>query len=201
MIVPDLDYILASRTKVRLLRALIHLGDPVSGRHAARLAGVSPKAIEALDELAETGILKKSQHTAQFLFSWNSEHYLAPALRSLFGGEETKLREIAERLKAAIGDREDIITAAFYGSMARGDSRLASDLNLLVIMEGKERSDVLDLILAEADRLRPIFGVKIAPVVLSAEKWSAMVHDQNPYALSTMQDARVFLGTALTTAH
>lgn len=198
MIVPDLDYILSSRTKVRLLRALVQLGDGVSGRHAARLAGVSSKALQALDELAECGILKKTSSTAQFLFSWNSEHYLAQPLAALFAREEKKLPEIADRLKAAIGDRKEVVTAACYGSMARGDSQLASDLDLLVVMQSAERSDIVDRILEEAARLRPVYGVRISLFVSSEEKWQAMVRDRSPFALSTIQDAWVFIGRPLT---
>ena len=47
--------------------------------------------------------------------------------------ESTRLREIAERIAARLGKREDIDAVLLYGSVARGDAGPDSDIDLLVI--------------------------------------------------------------------
>jgi predicted nucleotidyltransferase len=49
--------------------------------------------------------------------------------------ESTRLREVAERIAARLGERDDIDAVLLYGSVARGDAGPDSDIDLLVIGE------------------------------------------------------------------
>ena len=74
-----LDHILTNRGKVRLLRALIPLSRPVSGREAAKLARLSQTpALRALNDLVALGILHRmetfSQHLYEVLSLLNEQH-------------------------------------------------------------------------------------------------------------------------------
>ena len=61
-----LDELLGTATKMRVLRVLLQLDSPVSGKEAKRLARVRSAASmwTALDELSDLGILRDSLSTA-----------------------------------------------------------------------------------------------------------------------------------------
>ncbi len=69
MLLDPLDHAIGTRAKVRLLRALVPLDRPVSGREAARLAGVSRQAIRSLDELVAVGIVRRQETAGQHLYT------------------------------------------------------------------------------------------------------------------------------------
>ena len=141
----DLDLLLGTQLKVRLLRALAQLHTPVSARQATRLAGVSVKGTRALDELSKLGILDKREATAQHLYRLQEEHYFAAPLKALFAAEESKLRDVADLLSGELSDSPEVALGAIFGSAARGDGRSGSDFDVLVLVTEKAAADaVLD---------------------------------------------------------
>lgn len=197
--VNDLDHILGSVSKVRVLRALAGLQKPVSGRHAARLAGVSSKVLGRLDELTAVGIVSRIESTGQHLYSLNAAHYLAQPLITLFRAEEEKSFLISTRLRQALASRPGIISGAIFGSAARGKARPGSDLDVLLIVEpAVDSRDLLDTILAEADDLAAGYGAKLSPVILNGGQWLKLLKKRDPFALSAAADAKTFLGPPLT---
>ena len=91
MPIPDLESVLGSRNKVRILRALaLAEGEaPVSGREAMNLAGLSSSggAWSALGELAETGVVRRRSTGGAHLYALNPDHLLARPLMRLFQAE------------------------------------------------------------------------------------------------------------------
>ncbi len=85
-----LDEVLASRSHVRVLRALIKK-DPqenVGVRDVARLAGVShPRTAQVLAALSESGLILQRATRWGPLYDLNHEHFLAPQLWTLFDDE------------------------------------------------------------------------------------------------------------------
>jgi predicted nucleotidyltransferase len=194
--VQDLDYILGSALKVRVLRSLIDLQKPVSGRHAGRLASASKKATLALNELADLGIITKTESTGQHLYSVNRNHYLAEPLRSLFRAEDAKSSLIQKRLKSALSSQRGVLVAAIFGSVARGTTRPDSDLDILAIIESADfAEEVRDAIIAEGDQLNLLLGSRISPVVLTSEQWQTLAAKGDTFALAASADAKVFLGS------
>jgi predicted nucleotidyltransferase len=194
--VRDLDYILGSTLKIRVLRALIDLQKPVSGRHAGRLASVSQKATAALDELTKLGIINKTESTGQNLYSVNEAHYLAEPIRALFRTEEGKLAQIQNRLGQALASRPGVLVGAIFGSVARGTASPDSDLDVLVVIESPRISeDVRDELIEQGDQLNTSYGSRISPVVFTADQWHALLTADDPFARSALSEAKVFFGS------
>ena len=85
-----LDEVLRTRTHLRLLRALVLLGDNVNltGRDAARNAGVShSRAVAALQELRHLGVVRAHRGATWNIYELNPDSPLAPTLRALFEQE------------------------------------------------------------------------------------------------------------------
>lgn len=85
-----LDQVLASRSHVRVLRAMI-TSDPsenLGPRDVARLAGVSyPRTAKVLGELSGTGLVVRHRTRWGAIYELNDAHFLAPQLWAIFDDE------------------------------------------------------------------------------------------------------------------
>jgi hypothetical protein len=170
MPLPDLETLLGTRTKVRLLRALLPLDDPVSGREARRLAGApsSSAALSALADLTESGIVLREEVGGTHLYRANREHVFWEPLARLFeaeaGVETAAARLVEEELQRSdcppplavivVAPARGVAASSDHGDGARrrggpsarprGDAAPGAAPDLLVVAEDE----------AEAERLR-----------------------------------------------
>jgi predicted nucleotidyltransferase len=202
-VIHDLDLLLGTQLKVRLLRALAELRTPVSARQATRLAGVSVKGTQTLDELSQLGILAKQEGTAQHLYQLRREHYLATPLMALFAAEEAKLRDVAGLLREQISGYPAVLSAAVFGSSARGEPLPGSDFDVLVIVKDRMSAGVvLDRLLDIAPLLADRFGARLSPFIIGVEEWRARASAADPFIVRAAREAIPFLGDGtLLTGH
>jgi predicted nucleotidyltransferase len=200
-----LDSVLSSSVRVRVLRALIGLTRPVSGREAARLAGTSlPMTQRTLAEFVELGVLLLEETPAQHLYRINRDNLLVrEGLVPLFEAEERRSRAIFEELRRVLTESPEakdatVETAIVFGSAARGDDAPGSDFDLLVVTRdpaGAER--VHDLLSARAPGLRTRFGLTLSPVVLDREVVRREAGDGAGLIQDVLRDGRRICGRTL----
>ncbi|HEX6694399.1 MAG TPA: nucleotidyltransferase domain-containing protein [Longimicrobiales bacterium] len=193
-----LEHVLGTSTKVRVLRVMVTLTRPISGREAARLAGVSSKAIRALDELASVGLVTKREGTGQFLYSFNRKNILSRPLAALYQAEERRTRELTQAISDVLSTRATVLGAAIFGSTARSDTRPESDLDVIVIVsDASGEGTIYDALLATSNSLWERFGVRLSPVVLTKTRWQRQVREHDPFATAVLQEALMISGTLL----
>jgi predicted nucleotidyltransferase len=115
-----------------VLIALAGTTRPLTGREVARLArrGAPAAVSVALNRLVEQGLVLREEAGRAFLHRLNRDHLAAPAVLVLAGLRTALL----ERLRAEIGGWElQPVSAAMFGSAARGDGDTASDIDLLLV--------------------------------------------------------------------
>jgi predicted nucleotidyltransferase len=105
---------------------------PMTGREVARLArrGSQAGTSRALRRLASQGIVLAEEAGRAILYSLNREHLAAPAamiLAELRNDLLTRLRTSMRRWKARPAH------ASLFGSAARGDGGVSSDIDLFVV--------------------------------------------------------------------
>jgi len=102
-----------------------------TGREVARRTGRSPTGVQhALDRLVDHGLVHQTPAGRAYLYSFNREHLLAPAVEVMAGTR----RELLERLRTLIGEwKVPTFHASVFGSYARGEGNAASDIDLLVV--------------------------------------------------------------------
>jgi len=191
-----LDHILGTRNKVRLLRCLFSLDRAVSGREACRLAGISSIGQRALDELVDVGIASRTEGTAQHWYSAQRGHPLAPSLQALFRREAAALDQFLALLREGF-DRVDSIVAVYViGSVARGENRPESDLDLLVILEGEGEAaqQVRQALHALGEEVAASNGVRASFTLLGAPQLNARYATGDRFVQEAVHDARWIWG-------
>jgi predicted nucleotidyltransferase len=116
---------------------------PLTGRDVARLArrGTPAAIAAALNRLVRQGLVHREEVGGAFLHTLNRDHLAAPAVLVLAGLR----RALIEHARTAVGDWEiQPISAAMFGSAARGDGDADSDIDILVarpneVVEDDER--------------------------------------------------------------
>lgn len=197
-----LDSILGTTAKVRLLRALLPLETPASGREAERLAGVSHRsASRALEDLAALGVLDRTTTPGAHLYQMNREHDLLPALGSLFEAEAARIASLAEEVKRALASAElveAVDSVVLFGSAARGETRPQSDLDLLVLVNDRSYIEAASGFLGTvSDRLRARYGVRASVLVLSTPDARGRLEDGDPLLTDIHRDGRTLFGTSI----
>ncbi len=191
-----LDHVLGTSAKVRLLRELLPLEQAVSGREASRRAGLSPgTGNRALGELADSGVLDRTETGRQHLYAVNRRNFLVQGgLERLFRVEENRINEIVlwiQNRLAEAGTRTgtEILNATIYGSVARESERPESDFDLFVVVKQQPAvTEVLDLLVDQADDLADRFGLQLSAVAVSPEQLDELVAARDPFLEELLQE-------------
>lgn len=105
---------------------------PLTGREIARLVGRTSHSgvMAALDRLDDQGIVDREEAGRAFLFTLNREHLAAPAVELLADLRE----ELLHRIRSEVGGwNVKAHHLALFGSAARGDGDVDSDIDLFVV--------------------------------------------------------------------
>jgi predicted nucleotidyltransferase len=167
-----LDDLLGNPVRLRILRALTRFpGQGFTGRELARQSSASPsQAISALKALQTTGIVYREIAGPSHIWRLAEEHILTPLLRDLFRGEAGSLAslrgDLAELLKGF-----PIQRAVLFGSIARGEERPTSDVDLFVQVASRfDKTAVEDGLSAASSRFALRFGNPLSLLVLEEER-------------------------------
>jgi len=139
--------------------------------------------VEGIRELVEAGVYPSRSALVR------------EALRRLVAsegmrGQKSVLgRAAAEMTSVMIVWNERTVTdVILFGSVARGDTTLASDVDLLVLVEGAEgwvvRQRLYDLIYP----VIPALGVVVSLIVVDRKRFLHMIGQEDPFALSVVRE-------------
>ena len=123
-----------------VLALLARSSEPLTGREVHRLcaAGSQEGVRRILLRLADHGLVHRVEKRGTSLFSLNRAHLAAPAVTTL-----TSMRgELMDRVRASVHDwMVKPVHLLMFGSAARGDGGLESDIDLVVV-----RPDAVDAV-------------------------------------------------------
>ncbi|MGA7862006.1 MAG: nucleotidyltransferase domain-containing protein [Thermoplasmata archaeon] len=180
-----LDPLLGSPTKLRLLRKLLATpGRRWTGRELAAAARVSTaQAARDLDDFLQVGILLRDVQGRSYAWSVNEGHVLAPTLSQLFHAEAS-LRDALARDVGGLLAGVPVRRARLFGSVARGDERADSDVDLFVqVGTADERASVDSALEKIRDRVWIRFGNPLAALVYTDAETR---HPRNPSLLGAI---------------
>ncbi len=166
-----LEQLLGSRTSISVLRALIrHRGKIFTVRGLASDAGIShPGASEAVGMLDNLGVVRIQPVGKAYQISLNGKsHILRKIIMPMFAAEERTLDEMIRVLKKRL-DIEENISAAVFGSIAKGQEKDDSDVDVLVISDNFDSA-----ISAASDAGEEVFAKfhsSVSPLVFSEREF------------------------------
>lgn len=185
----------------RVLAVLARSGLPLTGRRVAELAGSSiERTRQVLRGMAEDGLVGMQRAGQAVLYEVNREHILWPAVRQLVTDADQTVWALKRRISATIEsalDPDDAqeVTAALFGSVARGDSRPDSDVDILLITPDTLTETQVDVLVADTIRAVEVaIGNDCNVYQTSRARFDELVREDDPMVPSWTADAAVFHG-------
>ncbi len=175
-----------SPTEARLLALLTSTpGQEFHTRELIRRIQGSPRPVQlALEKLLRQGLVESRRVGPLRMWRMDPANPLYPALRDLYArtvGLVAQLRTILER--------ETGVRYAFvFGSYARGDDDVRSDVDVLVV--GDLRGQDL---LKKLQSLETTLGREINPVVWSERELLTRAHERAPFLMTVLGEPKIWL--------
>jgi predicted nucleotidyltransferase len=162
---------------------------PEESPHLRELARVTGKPagtlLRELNALAEAGVVERRRVGNQVQFRANPACPIYEDLRNIL----KKTVGVADVLRDALAPLAGRIRAAFvYGSVARGDERPGSDLDVMVIGEAKF-AEVVEALAPAQEALRREVNANVYPALEFRKKVSA----GQPFLERVLADRRIFI--------
>jgi len=169
-----LDDLFRTATRVKILRLLARNPEMIfTGREIARNIGMASSNVSrALSGLEEIGVLNSVAKGRSLLYRLNTRHILCDRLlRNLFEKEAGNLNAVLAEL--SLNWPNDIRSLICYGSVARGEERISSDVDLCFVARDPYSRRRLSRKLEEVQAefyLRT--GNRFSPYVISARDFA-----------------------------
>ncbi|ACZ31898.1 DNA polymerase beta domain protein region [Xylanimonas cellulosilytica DSM 15894] len=149
----------------------------------------------ALDRLVEHGIVVAEPTNYGYLYRLNRDHVLAPAVLAVAAAREEFLHRLAD---ACRGLTPAVHSAALFGSVARRESGVASDVDLLLVVP-----DVLDTgdeawqeqVRGLEERVLAWSGNRLELITVTRDHLADLVESGEPIVRSWQDDALTLTGT------
>lgn len=191
-----LSSVFGTEANVRVLRELSrHRGQLDASTLVKRTKLTLPSVLSAISTLVEFGILDEAGSGRSRLFSMNRISPFNISILSLFDAEESRFKGVIEAVKecaASLGNK--VIAAWIYGSVARGEDRAQSDLDVLLIAHEEEVAAVqswsVDFLLAKGEAL--LFSPSVN--TLSLADIRRLMENNDPMWQAIVNDALVLNG-------
>jgi len=163
--------ILGNKVTITALKALMrYKGKVFTVRELARLSGFShPEISRVVKGLEESSIVKLQPVGRAYQITLNEESYILKSiLEPLFVAEQETINSLISTIKPLFKNKK-IVSVAIFGSVARGQERKASDVDLLIIAEDKE---IASECVAEAStRTQSKFGTALSPLIMNKRQF------------------------------
>lgn len=167
-----LDDVLGNRIRLRLLRILVRTGaQGLTGRELARMCSASSsQTISSLQELEDSGLIVREIAGRAHVWRLAEAHALVPVLASLFQAEAESLATLKANIEDVI--RKLPVRQAFlFGSVARGDERATSDVDLMVVVQSRaDKERVEEALSAASIDFARRFGNPLSSLVMDEKQ-------------------------------
>jgi len=189
-----LDNILGQKSKVKILRYLVQYQGDFTGREIARACNIShPIAHKALSDLKDEGVIIMRKVGNCYLHSLAIEHELIKEIiLPLFTKENKLLQKVTQILVFTLKNKIESII--LYGSMAVGEEKAQSDIDLLIISRKGQKIFIEKKILAANPKILNKFGNQISPLIMSRSEFLKRFKEKNKLMMEIMKKGRVLYG-------
>jgi len=184
-----LDQVFAAPSHLAVLRALLDAAEGMSGRQVARLAGINHQTCAVtLGRLEELGLVRRQGSGQTQLFRLNRTHRLVQdLLLSLLQREREVFPKLLRRVGGLLSGH--CRQALVFGSVARGEERRVSDLDLLLVAGGaREAADTRRAAATVREALEEEWGLRVNPIVLTERAVAARQAGKDPLIANILRE-------------
>jgi DNA-binding transcriptional ArsR family regulator len=191
-----LTSILGTDAGVRLLRELARHGGQLSAPDLARRTGLAKASVaRGIESLKATGIVTTAGTGRSVLYRLRPDHPLSSALSTLFGAEEQRFQSILDSARrAAESAGRGLIALWLFGSVARGEDRADSDLDLALVAKPEALPRLADAVrdglVAPAETL----GFTPTLVTLGTDDVVRLAAQRDPWWIGVTTDVVPLIG-------
>lgn len=189
-----LNEILGAVSHVRLLRSLILHGGFMAAADLVRATGLSRESVrQGLSTLQALGTVEAagSAHARVFRFSGNGP--LAEALSALFEAEKSRFAAIVDSVRSAARDAKPV-SLFLYGSAARGEDGVDSDLDICIVLPPAALSAELGTLRERLREPAERLGFLPAIVGLDPDDVRRLIATDDPWWKNAVRDAMLLDG-------
>lgn len=154
-----LSSVFGTEANVRVVRELSRHGGQLDASTLVKRTKLTlPSVLNALSILVAFGILDEVGSGRTRLFSMSRISPLNTSILSLFDAEEARFNAVIDAVRECVASLGNKVMAAWiYGSVARGEDRAESDLDVVLIAHDEDVSSVqggsVDFLLARGEAL------------------------------------------------
>ncbi len=166
------DEVLRTWSNVAVLRALINSNKGFSGNEVARLSGMQPRsAFKALTLLEKLGLINRQIGGRDHIFRINNNHYLIQnVFKQLYVTEYNFYESLVSELASIV--KNDVKSALIFGSVARREENVDSDLDLFLLVNSLRCADSLrEKINHESISLNEKYGIKLSVIIFTMKEF------------------------------
>jgi predicted nucleotidyltransferase len=188
-----LDRLFSNSSHIAILHALQDVQQGISGRAIARQAGINHQACAvALKNLESLGVLERQGSGRTQLVRLNFDSHLVKDLvLPLLSGEKDLFKEALKNISKHFG--RDVLTCTLFGSVARGQDVLGSDMDVLFIVQGTSKNDLLQKAAVYSAHFKKQFGIRLSPLVWTLAEARAKARHQDRLLQSILSDGQDLL--------
>jgi predicted nucleotidyltransferase len=168
-----LDQVLGNKVAITLLRTMINYrGKVFTIRGLAEETKVSPnEAALTIHSLEKFGIVKIQPVGRAYQLELNQKSYiLNKIINPIIKSEKDTILELITLLKKHL-DTKKIITAAIFGSVVKGQEKIDSDIDLLVV--SNDRDHAITQISQVTEQIFLIFHGSLSPIIFTEKEFKA----------------------------
>jgi predicted nucleotidyltransferase len=185
-------------TQGRILEVLAETTAELNLRTIARLSGVSlAQASRVLPSLVELGIIERREAPPSALFRFVPENVAARAITALTRARQTVLDELG---RAAADFSPQLVSMIVFGSFARGEADMESDLDVVIVRSRDiHEDDVAWRSAVESWRhsARRLTGNRVEVVEVGEMEVARLVRGRKPLWLDVQREGLVVYGSSL----
>jgi len=155
-----LNFLLANRSQLLVLRTLYNAEEPLTGRGIERLCGLSNRAtMLALETLVEARAVHREESGRAHFYTLNHNHYLvAKGLKPAFDAEDLFWDDLRKTVRRVVRPRP--VAAVATGPLARDETGYGGRLILTMLFStGRNRIRSLATIEALAKTIRDRYAL------------------------------------------
>ncbi|MBM2852550.1 MAG: hypothetical protein HW420_1097 [Candidatus Nitrosotenuis sp.] len=165
-----IEQVLGNKGSISVLRTLVdHKGRIFTIRRLAEDAGIShTEAAATVGDLEKLGIVQVQPVGKAYQISLNKKSYvLNKIIEPIFKVEQNSLQEVISILKKNLISKK-IVSAAIFGSVARGEENEDSDIDLLIISNDHDLAiEIVSKIMEETSLM---FHTKVSHIIFSEKQ-------------------------------